>query len=364
MSPDMDLLERMKKGISVLNKKYTITVPRIIDSWEFMSPSFLQDLASIYDDKKRFIPVTSMTDFGQHLGMCSKHGNHYYVKFDKCPICFDAKLQTPPTKQVTTGSIPTFIVFHGADVYSMISDKLYFDINRYIVHVKTGKKAIHNFGCKVYFTDDGNQIDVEAEEISFGNTKLPKQNKTRAIVKDKKIYYVTPSLDLVEATINKGGVGVKQIARVAINNLFEINDAGEYFICNQYDHKPIFNINGHFYEHSMPIDAVNYGIHFDQVSKRWLFVYEDKRGTFWTNVFENNSLIFTDNTLKYDVPLESIMYKNNTIFTAHKGLIRGFNWKKNEYKDFGCSIVEEGALLRASGNKIIIINEKEVYEAG
>jgi len=44
--------------------------------------------------------------------------------------------------------------------------------------------------------------------------------------------------------------------------------------------------------------------------------------------------------------------------------VRGYNWKKNEYKDFNCIGTEEGAMLMFKGKKIIIINQKEIYEAG
>lgn len=365
LNPDVDMLERMRRGMSVLNPKLQITIPRIIDPWTYMSPDFIADLASIFDQKKRFVVQASLNDFAGNLKNCVQHGNFYYAHFDKCPVCFNAKLQTPAKQQVASDGMPIYVVFRDAqDVLQFLSETTYLDNNKNIVHLRTLTRVPHQFGQLVYFTNAGEPIIVKSEEIRYNDVVLPKQNKTRVVSRDKKLYYINPSLELTEATLDSKGTGMRKLAKVFINNVFEIATNGKFFICNMDDSRPVFNINGHYYEHDTPIHAVNYGIHYDEVKDRWLFIYETKAGGFITMVFENNTVLFFSTLLKYDVPLESLMIRNNVIFEAQTGRLHAFNWKTNNAKDFICAVTEEGAMLRPRGNKILVINEKEIYEVG
>ena len=85
--PDMDLLTRMQKGLSVLNPKTRAIVPKIIDPWDFMSPELLETLHKIYDKDLRELLITALDHFAGNLIMCPNHDNDYYSRYDKCPVC-------------------------------------------------------------------------------------------------------------------------------------------------------------------------------------------------------------------------------------------------------------------------------------
>ena len=109
---------------------------------------------------------------------------------------------------------------------------------------------------------------------------------------------------------------------------------------------------------------VEYGIHYDPIFHRWLFVIEDNRGNFLTRVFENNKIIYEERNLKYSCSLSNLCFYNNTLFIPKDGAIRGYNFLKNVFKDFNCSIVSEDSKLIREDKKFIAINEKEIYQIG
>ena len=113
-----------------------------------------------------------------------------------------------------------------------------------------------------------------------------------------------------------------------------------------------------------PIRFKNYGIHRDAVTGRWLFIYETLAGKYITMVFDGANIRLETDTLKYDVPLNSIAFNNNTIYTAHDKVIRGYNHSKNEYKDFACDVVTDGALLSFHGKQIHVVNDTTIFRLG
>jgi hypothetical protein len=131
-----------------------------------------------------------------------------------------------------------------------------------------------------------------------------------------------------------------------------------------YDSNKVINISGYNYV-LQNIDRIqNYGIHFDSVTKNWLFIYEDSRGVFHSFVFDKNSVLWQNDQITYQADLGDLCFNNGIIFSPTDGAIRGFNYKTNSYKDFPCDIVDTNCQLIRRGNKFTVVAEKNIYEVG
>ena len=109
-NPDIDIIQRMSKGISVIENS-KVVVPKNINKWEFMSPNLLLDMRSIFEQGKRFLIDQNLTDFITNLKLCNIHGDYYYGKYKTCPICDDnAVIVQVPTKVTGNGSIPYIVL--------------------------------------------------------------------------------------------------------------------------------------------------------------------------------------------------------------------------------------------------------------
>jgi serine/threonine protein kinase len=365
IKPDLDLIERMKRGLSVLNPKVKAIIPKIIDPWEYMHPGFLEDLHRIYDTGIRTVLTNSLTEFTSNLNWCSKHKNDYYGQYDKCPVCYTASLKPIKPVKVTAGEIKIVRLFSSTECKEMLSEELYISENNTIVHIPTGQETGIYFNKKTYYLSDGTLLYVTADNIHIGAATIPKLHNSRIVIMgNNTFYYITPGLGFSSCVYSQKGSAFYTDTHVAINNLFEVDSLGGYIVINMYDHKTVVEINGQFIELTEIMKPVNYGLHYDNVSKRWLFIYERSSGQFVTYIFEGTQTLYHDTNNKYAVPLDSLAFNNNTIYSAHECSIRGFNWVKNTYKDFQCDEVEEGATLKFKGKKIIVINQASVYEAG
>ena len=61
MTPDMDIVERMKRGICVIDNP-KVKIPRTIKPWKNLSPYLVDSLKKIFENKSR-----SMGDELKHM---------------------------------------------------------------------------------------------------------------------------------------------------------------------------------------------------------------------------------------------------------------------------------------------------------
>lgn len=226
-------------------------------------------------------------------------------------------------------------------------------------------------GNSYYFSDNGSiifeienkQINIKIKDIIYS---FDKTNKSKAVVnvKENKVYYINLSNNLIELNVDEKGNYMKKIEKVSFNNLFQIINEHEYFICNIYDGTKILNISGYNYTLNNNDKIINYGIHYDVISKNWLFIIENHRGDFATYILDKNKIVFKSYIIKYNANLSNICYHNDVIYTPKDGLIKGYSYKKNVYKDFLCSVVNEDSKLIRENNKFTVINEKDIYQVG
>lgn len=369
MNPDMDIIQRMSKGISVIDNSKVI-VPKNINKWEFMSPKLLIDMKSIFEQGKRFLIDQNLLDFVTNLKYCNKHEDYYYSKYKTCPICDNnAAIIQAPTQVIADGSIPYIVLIASNSVKMVLSLDTFLNNNNFVVHNRSKKQVKLDKNNRYYFSNDGENIfTVSNMDISVSNQKgtfvFEKINKSLVIVKDSVIYYLNSSCNLVELTVGDIGNSMKIITKTSFNAIFEVYDKDNYFVCNIYEGFKIVNVSGYNYTINDNDKIINYGMHFDEIKKRWLFIIEDDKGNFKTFVFDKNKVIYNSNTIKYQTDLGNLCFSNGIIFSPSDKVIRGFGYEKNIYKDFVCEVVNDGSKLIREGNKFIIINEKEVYKLG
>ena len=367
-NPDINILERMNKGISVIGNK-DVVIPKTISKWNYVSPKLLQELKEIFENNKRFIIDDSLNDYYSNLKYCSKDEEYYYGKFTNCPICnISAKIIDKPIKIESSNGIPVLLYFTDEHIKTILNLDVYVDINDDIVHIKS-KNRIKNKNNRYYFSNDGNIVyGVSNDKIQVKTLNnlftFEKTNKSNIEVIDNKIYYVNLSNSLVELTIGDSGNYSKSISKVSFNNVFEIYDDKNYFICNMYDNMKIVNVSGYNYTLMNTDKIVNYGLHYDFISKKWLFIIENQKGLFNTYIFDKNKIVFESDSIKYTNDLSNLCFYSNIIFKPNDRCIKGYSYEKNIYKDFECNVVNEDSKLLREGSKFIVINEKEIYKVG
>ena len=333
-TPDMDIIQRMNKGISVIENSKVI-VPKNINKWEFMSPKLLTDMRGIFEQGKRFLIDQNLTDFIVNLKLCNIHGDYYYGKYKTCPICDgNAVIVQAPTKVVANGSIPYIILIASNGVKMVLGVDTFIDENDFIVHSRSKKKVKLINSNKYYFSNDGDiTFTVSNLDIGVSNQKgtyiFEKINKSNIVVKNDIVYYINSSCNLMELTVGYIGNSLRVITKTSFNSFFEVHDKDNYLVCNIYDGFKIVNISGYNYQINDNDKIINYGMHFDDVKKRWLFIIEDDKGNFKTLIFDKNNVIYSSDSIRYQTDLGNLCFSCGIIFSPSDKAIRGFGYEKN-----------------------------------
>jgi serine/threonine protein kinase len=367
--PDLDLLERMKKRMSVI-KNPNVVIPRTIEKWDFVYPKIIDEIKDIMDDGKRFLINDSLKHFKENLKYCPDHKDFYYSKFNSCPVCnANAQVQHVPIKSASINGIPYIILFDLKDIDTILNKDIYLSTTGEIVHLMSKRRTPTTPGMKYYFSNDG-EILYAASDVKISvhgqrnSHNFEKQFKGEIVVHDNRLYYTNTSNTLVEVIVNPQGNAIRNISKVSINNVFDIIDKDKYLICNIYDNMKIVNIDGYNHTINDGYKIQEYGIHYDEVSKHWLFITEDHKGIFRTYVFDKNKLVYFSDTIRYKTDLNNVCFNGNGIFVPGDKVIKGFSYQKNIYKDFECDVVNEESKLLKKADKFIAINSDCIYRIG
>lgn len=367
-SPNMDIPKRMIKKISVFNNKQVV-VPKNIGNWNFISPSLLKDLETIFESDSRFLISTSLDDFYNNLTYCNIHKNYYYSKYAECPICSkNVKLKSSKLKD--SSDVPFNLIFTEKNIKSILSLNSFIDNNNNIVHIDKKVSVPFDKYTKTLFSEDGNIIynmngfDLQIYINKIKKFSFSKQYNSDVIIKNNSCYYINPRSTLVELTVLPQGNSVANIAKTSINALFNIFNKSRYFICNIYDNNKILNVNGKNLILNNNDRIENYGIHFDTATNNWLFIFEDRKGLFHTFVLKDNKIIYENHNIRYNTTLSNLCFSNNIIYIPLDGKIKGFNFEKDISKNFPCNIINEDSKLKKESSYFIVMNEKEIYKVG
>lgn len=190
--------------------------------------------------------------------------------------------------------------------------------------------------------------------------RIDKKCKSAIEVCGNKIYYISAKNTLTQLEIMSSGNGIKNICKVSNTAYFAVS-GDNYCVVNYYTGKIIVNINGTNTVIDYNSDILNYGIHHDEVSGKWLIILEDGKGKFSTFVIGGGTVEYQTDAIKYTCQLNCPCICNSNIFIPVDGKIRGYSYKKSAFKDFECSVVSEESKLIKEKNRFVIVNLENVY---
>lgn len=366
--------ERIENKVSVLGP-HGVGVRSVTPSWNWISPQLLKKFLDIFEGNCRESILSELEDLYNHMTYCKKHNGYYYSKFGECPVCNQhAKVQTQPIKQAPADTTAAMlkVIFESDDIETILNDKYYLSKDHNIVHRRTGRRKAVTGKANIEFTKDGNYIleirdDVIVIQDDYTHSTYPiqKQHKSHYDMTDDTLYYVDQNNRLKSMQLTRKGT-YETSEDFVFNPIFKIVDEKTRFIASFYPKKAIVVENGgqtHEFDCNDPI--IEYVLRYDESSKRWLFIYEKKDGSFRTLVFGNKRILVDNSTWVYSaLPLSGICLAGNTIYEPGNKEIIGLNIASNKTKAFPCSVVTENSHLEFSNGGFTITNPDKIYTFG
>lgn len=360
MDPDVPILDRMKKGISVIGRP-EIKLPRTTKRWNGFSPQLVTEFKNIFESNLRTLS-DNMEDMLSNLSFCQKDKEYYYSKFSFCPYCDrNAQVNKKPVSKGSVGGLKLYAIYDGANIKTVFDRYTYLD-NDNCIHNGTEINAYVQ-GYRYYYTEDKIWILDAPDYFSFDIGKayqIEKKYKSAIEVCGNKIYYIYKKNTLTQLEIMPNGNAIKNICKVSSTAYFTVS-GDNYCIVNYYTGKLIINIKGTNIMIDYSADIVNYGIHYDDIAGKWLILLEDSSGNFHTYIINKRVVEYHTDNIKYSCQLNCPCISNSTIFIPVDGKIRGFAYQKSVFKDFECSVVSEESKLIKEKNRFVIVNLDNVY---
>lgn len=365
MNPDMNIMERMKRGISVIDNPQ-VTIPRTIRPWRNLSPDLVSALQAIFQNQSRKLSG-ELSELLGDLKYCAADKEYYYGKYGTCPLCdANAKIQKKPLSQGILTGLTLSALLSDREVKTVFCETMYLDKQDEVVDVRLGKRVKYQYGVRYYFTSDGYLIEDLPEEFVIHSKKeyrIRKKYKGRIVVEGSHVYYVSAQNSFTELTVLKMGNSIRTVCKCSNVSFFQV-EAGNYCIVNYYCGKLILTVNGTNVEIKYDTDVIHYGIHYDPVGTKWLVILEDSAGTYRTYVAAAGSVEYTTDQLSYQCPLSAPCISNSVIYIPADGKIRGFSYIKSVYKDFACDVVNHESMLVKKRNQFVIVNNENIYKLG
>lgn len=367
LSDDINITERMKKGISVIDNP-SVKIPRTVRNWKHFSPAFLTAMKNVFENKTRIIG-TELEDMLANLKFCKIHSEYYYGEYMTCPLCdTNARILVKPVSEGVMEGLKLTAVLNGENIETVLNEFSYIDKNQYVIDLRSGRKEKFVSGKKYYFTSKGIPIIEEAERFIIKSSLLSgredfvfeKKYKSIIIAEQDIIYYLNKQSSLCAVTVLERGNSVKKIEQCSSTAYYHIEEQ-RYCVINIYSGKWILSFYGYHYEIEHKDVVINYGIHYDSVLDSWLIVTENRAASFRTLVVNKSGVLFDTDKIKYQCPLNHLCISNDIIFIPTDGKIRGYAYRKDRFKDFICDIVDSDSKLIKKGKQFLIINNDKVY---
>lgn len=366
MNPDIDIMERMRHGISVIDNP-AVKIPRTIRSWRNLSPMLIESLKKVFENKSRSLGG-ELADMYANLKFCDKDQEYYYGKFDRCPLCdSNAAVISKPKSQGVMGGLTLYALLNEREVKVVLNENCYIGTDGNVVNIANNDRLPYQKGKFYHFFPDGILVLDDADNIYFTTKKdiysIRKCHKSPIYVFGTDIYYISPANTFTRLSATDNGNGIRSIAKCSYNSYFAV-DGGEYCIVNKYDGNLIINCNGMNVELPYQSSIINYGIHRDRVIGKWLVVLQDGSGVFRTIVIRENSVEYETDQIKYECGLGNLCLSNSTIYIPIDGKIRGYSYQKQAFKDFECDVVTPDSRLIKNGAAFTIVNDENIYKLG
>lgn len=365
MNPDMNIMERMKKGICVIENP-KVTIPRTIRSWSNLSPSLIGALQNIFQNQSRELS-DELSELLGNLKFYDVDQEYYYGKYRTCPLCDrNARIQTKPLSQGVMGGLKLAALLSAKEIKMVFDETLYLDKNDEIVDIRMGRKVKYQYGVRCYFVSDGCLIEDFLEEFVIHSEKeyrIQKKYKSRIVVEGSHVYYISRQNTFTDMTVLKMGNSIKPVCKCSNTAYFEVS-AGNYCVLNYYRGKLILTVNGTNVEIKYDTDVIYYGIHYDDVALKWLVLLKDSAGVDRTYVVGGKGIAYETDQISYQCPLSAPCISNSILYIPIDGKIRGYSYMKSVFKDFVCDIVNSDSRLIKRKNQFVIVNDDNVYRLG
>lgn len=367
LDPDIDIMERMQKGITVINNP-DVKIPRTIKSWANLSPQLVLSLDRIFENKSRELK-DELEDMNQNLKYCGVDSEFYYGKFDKCPLCCSgAKVLIKPVSQGVVGGLMLYNLLDENMVKIVLNEQLFIDNQGKLLDLDKHDYGAFVKGVKYHFLMVAGQkhlVEEYDDHINFtiGQTySLLKKYKTNILVEKDTIYYISSKDTLTKIAVTSSGNQLTTIQHCSYEAYFHVDD-GHYCIVNKYDGKLIICADGYNIEIPYAGKLIGYGLHYDSVSDKWLVLVESSSGVVSTFILKK-SLEYQNDKLKYQGSLANICFSNGTIYIPLDGKFRGYNPSKQAFKDFDCGVISPDSRLIKQKNSFLIVNDENIYKLG
>jgi len=359
---DMDITERMRRGISVIGNA-SVKIPRTIRAWKNFSPALLAAMKNIFENKTRKIG-TELEDMLANLKFCKIHSEYYYGKYMSCPLCnANAKIIVKPVSQGVMDGLKLTAVLNSKDIETVLNEFSYIDKSQSVIDLRSGRREPFILGKRYYFTSKGIPVIEDAQNFLIRGREdfvFEKKYKSVIVAQQDTIYYLNKQNSLCVVTVLEQGNSMKKIGQCS-NTAYYHAEGNNYCVINIYRGKWILSFNGYHYETGHKDIVTNYGIHYDNVSDSWLIVTENQANGFRTLIVNKSGILFDTDKIKYQCPLSQLCISNDIIFIPLDGKIRGYAYKKDVFKDFICNIVDADSKLMKRGKQFVIINNENIY---
>lgn len=361
-NPDMQIIDRINKGLSVINNP-KIIIPKTTKTWRNLSPNLISAFKSVFDDGNR--------NFGNeieimlnNLSFCKVDNDFYFGEYNSCPICnLAAKVITKAISIGIENGFKIAPILSEKDVKTVYSASIYLNKQNEVVDMISGKKVPYA-GGRCLFDRSGNTVtcyqDYMEINIKGQITTIPIQHNSYPIVQENCIYYISEQNILTKLEIVQYGIGRKNMQKCSINSFFKVS-SDHFCIVNIYDKKIITNIDGYFYEFDFNKKIISGDVHYDVHKDRWLLILEDSSSKYHTYIIDKNSLIWKGDKISYKCPVYNVCFDNGIIYIPIDDVIRGTNVSTLKYKDFMCSAVNSDSKLIKKNNQFIIVNDENIY---
>lgn len=369
MNPDINIIDRMSKGISVIDNA-NVKIPKMCKSWRNLSPDLISDFKNVFNNgSRRFGNL--LDDNLKHLIFCDKDHDFYYSGFQSCPICnAGARIIAKATSVGIENGFKVAKILND-NIKTVFSQYAYMNMNNEVVNVRTGN-TVSYAGARVLFDSNGNSIHRYKDKMIVvigdkcsepGKPKtlhIPIQYNTYPVADGEYIYYVSNAKEFCKFKIINNSIGVTKIDVCSYDNYYNACD-GHYCLVNVYNNKIITNIDGFYSTLDFDKQILSCASIYDKRLGLWLIIIEDSAQCYHSYILNKNICLWNSDRLNYKCSPHNICFDNGIIYIPIDDAIRGFNYKTMNYKDFKCEIISSDSQLVKDGSKFLIVNDDNIY---
>ena len=362
MNPDVSLIDRMKKRISVIDNQ-KVVIPRTTKTWKNLSPQMVDGFKKVFESGDRSFGEYISEMLG-NLTYCKKDDDYYFGEFSSCPLCdASAKIIAKAILSGVENGFKIAKILKDKDVKMVFSSTIYLNNNDEVVDIESGTKVKKSKGIFL-FNDSGEYIRYDNNCIQLKSkgqdTIIPIKRGSHVVADSNKFYYISDNSFFTSMEILSSGVGAKTFQKCSNNVYFNV-ESEKYCIVNIYDGKLIINIDGYFTTIDFNKKIRNSAQIYDSILDRWLILIEDTSSIYHSYVVDKNEIKWSSNKVTYKCEVTNVDFDRGVIYIPVAGAIRGFNYKTFNYKDFSCSVVDSSSKLIKKNNQFVIVNDDNIY---